>query len=206
MEKTRQLKTLIDCAMKRAKCDLVVRNARIFNVFTGEIEQGEIAVKEGVIVGIGTGYAGEREYDGAGMIFLPGLLDAHIHVESSMLTPEEFARLAVAHGTSGIIADPHELVNVCGVEGAEYLKKAFDRLQCGGVCPLDVFMQLPSCVPATPFETSGASLDARATREEIVRSRRRKRRGRSRTDTRPPSRATRSTRICSAGSPPITRA
>ena len=169
MEKTRQLKTLIDCAMKRAKCDLVIRNARIFNVFTGEIEQGEIAVKEGVIVGIGTGYAGEREYDGAGMIFLPGLLDAHIHVESSMLTPEEFARLAVAHGTSGIIADPHELVNVCGVEGAEYLKKAFDRLQCGGVCPLDVFMQLPSCVPATPFETSGASLDARATREEIVR-------------------------------------
>ena len=78
MEKMRQLKTLIDCAMKRAKCDLVVRNARIFNVFTGEIEQGEIAVKEGVIIGIGTGYAGEREYDGAGMIFLPEIGRAHV--------------------------------------------------------------------------------------------------------------------------------
>ena len=163
------MKELIDCAMKRAPCDLVVRNAEIFNVFTGETESGDIAVKDGVIVGIGKGYAGAREYDGAGMVWLPGLIDSHIHVESSMLAPEEFARLAVAHGTSGIVADSHELVNVCGVEGAEYLVRAFSALNAGGVRPLDLYLQLPSCVPATPFETSGARLGARETREELAR-------------------------------------
>ena len=155
--------------MRREECDLAIKNARIFNVFTGETEAGEIAVKDGVIVGIGQGYRAARTYDGAGMIFLPGLLDAHIHVESSMLSPEEFARLAVARGTTGIVADPHELDNVCGIEGAEYLAEAFSRLRCEGGSPLDVYMQLPSCVPATPFETSGASLDGRATREELGR-------------------------------------
>ena len=106
------MKQLIDCAMKREPCDLVIKNARILNVFTGETEEGEIAVRDGIIVGIGEGYSAREVYDGAGMIFLPGLIDAHIHVESTMLTPEEFARLAVPHGTSGIDADPHELVNV----------------------------------------------------------------------------------------------
>ena len=163
------MKELIDCAMKRAACDLVVRGARIFNVFTGETETGDIAVKNGKIVGIGRDYKAAREYDGSGMVWLPAFYDAHIHVESSMLTPEEFARLACAHGTAGIIADPHELVNVCGVEGAEYLYKAFSRLDADGVRPLDVFMQLPSCVPATPFETSGALLGARETEEELAR-------------------------------------
>ena len=169
MENIQHKKELIDCAMKRSACDLVIQNARVFNVFTGALEDGEIAVKNGVIVGIGIGYRAERVCDGAGAIFLPGFLDAHIHVESTMLTPEEFARTVSPHGTVGIVADPHELVNVCGVEGAEYLKKAFDRIGIGGVKPVDVFMQLPSCVPATPFETSGASLDARATWEELAR-------------------------------------
>ena len=100
------------------------------------------------------------------MTFLPGLIDAHIHVESTMLTPEEFARLTVSHGTSGIVADPHELVNVCGIAGAEYLMEAFARLSPS---PLDVYTQLPSCVPATPFETSGASLDAAETRLQLAR-------------------------------------
>ena len=152
--------------MKREPCDLVIKNARILNVFTGETEQGEIAVRDGIIVGIGEGYSAREVYDGAGMIFLPGLIDAHIHVESTMLTPEEFARLTVPHGTSGIVADPHELVNVCGIAGAEYLMEAFARLSPS---PLDVYMQLPSCVPATPFETSGASLDAAETRLQLAR-------------------------------------
>ena len=152
--------------MKREPCDLVIKNARILNVFTGETEQGEIAVRDGIIVGIGEGYSAREVYDGAGMIFLPGLIDAHIHVESTMLTPEEFARLAVPHGTSGIVADPHELVNVCGIAGAEYLMEAFARLSPS---PLDVYTQLPSCVPATPFETSGASLDAAETRLQLAR-------------------------------------
>ena len=160
------MKQLIDCAMKREPCDLVIKNARILNVFTGETEQGEIAVRDGIIVGIGEGYSAREVYDGAGMIFLPGLIDAHIHVESTMLTPEEFARLAVPHGTSGIVADPHELVNVCGIAGAEYLMEAFARLSPS---PLDVYTQLPSCVPATPFETSGASLDAAETRLQLAR-------------------------------------
>ena len=160
------MKQLIDCAMKREPCDLVIQNARILNVFTGETEEGEIAVRDGIIVGIGEGYSAREVYDGAGMIFLPGLIDAHIHVESTMLTPEEFARLTVSHGTSGIVADPHELVNVCGIAGAEYLMEAFARLSPS---PLDVYTQLPSCVPATPFETSGASLDAAETRLQLAR-------------------------------------
>lgn len=161
------MKSLIDCAMKRAECDLVIRNARILNVFTGETEEGEIGVKDGVIVGIGKGYKALQSYDAAGKILLPGFVDSHIHVESTMLTPEEFARLVVPHGTSAIVADPHELVNVCGVEGAEYVAEAFSRIRMGETSPLDVFLQLPSCVPATPFETSGACLNAAATEEEL---------------------------------------
>ena len=160
------MKDFIDCAMKREPCDLVIRNARILNVFTGETEEGEIAVKDGIIVGIGSGYVARKAYDGAGMVFLPGLIDAHIHVESTMLTPEAFASLTVPHGTSGIVADPHELVNVCGIAGAEYLVAAFARL---APSPLDVYVQLPSCVPATPFETSGATLDSAETRLQLAR-------------------------------------
>ena len=165
--KTEIMKDLIDCAMKRAECDLVIRNARIFNVFTGETEEGEIGVKDGVIVGIGKGYKAAQSYDVQGKVLLPGFIDSHIHVESTMLTPEEFARLVVPHGTSAIVADPHELVNVCGVEGAEYVSEAFSRIRMGEISPLDVYLQLPSCVPATPFETSGSRLDATATEEEL---------------------------------------
>lgn len=153
--------------MKREACDLVIRGGSVFNVFTGETERADVAVADGVIVGIGRGYAAKAEYDAAGKVLLPGFTDAHMHVESTMLTPEEFARLAVPHGTCAIVADPHELVNVCGVQGAEYLAEAFSRLRAGDIQPLDVLLQLPSCVPATPFETSGARLDARATLQEL---------------------------------------
>lgn len=163
------MKQLIDCAMKREQCDLVIKGARILNVFTGDVEEAEIAVKGGAIAALGKGYEGKEVYDGSGLIVLPGLMDAHIHVESSLLSPEAFARLAVAHGTTGIVADPHELVNVCGIAGAEYVKEAFSRIRKEGVEPLDVFLQLPSCVPATPFETTGAVLNGTETAHEIKR-------------------------------------
>ena len=163
------MKQLIDCAMKREQCDLVIKGARILNVFTGDVEEAEIAVKGGRIAALGKGYEGKEVYDGSGLFVLPGLMDAHIHVESSLLSPEAFARLAVAHGTTGIVADPHELVNVCGIAGAEYVKEAFSRIRKEGIAPLDVFLQLPSCVPATPFETSGAVLNGTETAHEIER-------------------------------------
>ena len=163
------MKQLIDCAMKREQCDLVIKGARILNVFTGDVEEAEIAVKGGRIAALGKGYEGKEVYDGSGLFVLPGLMDAHIHVESSLLSPEAFARLAVAHGTTGIVADPHELVNVCGIAGAEYVKEAFSRIRKEGIAPLDVFLQLPSCVPATPFETSGAVLNGTETAHEIKR-------------------------------------
>ena len=163
------MKKLIESALRHRKADLVIKNVRIFNVFTGELEEGEIAVAEGRVVGTGKGFAAEKVYNGAGKIALPGLMDAHIHVESSMLSPEAFAALAVAHGTTAIVADPHEIVNVCGIAGAEYLKEAFSRLTVEGIRPLDVYMQLPSCVPATPFETSGAVIDGKETEYELSR-------------------------------------
>ncbi len=163
------MKELIDCAMRRKRSDLVIRNVRIFNVFSGEMEEGEVAIKCGTIVGIGKGYEGEEAFDGGGKVLLPGLIDSHIHVESSMLAPETWVGLCSPHGTTAIIADPHEIVNVCGVEGAEYIKEAVSRIKKDGVSPIDVLLELPSCVPATPFETSGASLDGRETERELAR-------------------------------------
>ena len=149
------MKHCIDCAMGREKCDLAVKNVKVFNVFTGEIQTGTVGIASGRIVGIGD-YEGKREYYGGGNYLLPSFFDAHIHVESSLLSPEAFASLAVRHGTGTIVADPHEIVNVCGIAGATYIKEALGRLSVDGVRPLDVLLQLPSCVPATPFETSGA--------------------------------------------------
>ncbi len=161
---------LIDCAMKRTPCDLVLKNARVFNVFTGEYEVGDLGVAQGKIVGISSSFEGKEEYDCAGLTALPGFIDGHIHIESSMLSPEAFAALAVARGTTGVVADPHELANVCGIQGAEYLSTALSRLKTeNGNSSLDLYLQLPSCVPATPFETSGAKIGGRETAEEIAR-------------------------------------
>lgn len=150
--------------MKRKPCDLVIANATVFNVFTGTLKRGDIAVKDGKIVGIGSGYEAKTVIDAEGLIALPGLIDGHIHVESTMLSPEEFTRCALVRGTTGIVADPHEITNVCGVKGAEYMSEAFRRIGL-----IDVYLQLPSCVPATGFETSGAVLDGERTANEIGR-------------------------------------
>lgn len=136
-------------------CDLVIENARVVNVFTNEIESQSVGVFDGMIVGLGSYRARER-FDADGALLVPGLIDAHIHIESTMLTPPEFARAVVPRGTTAVIADPHEIANVYGVAGIRWMLEASREL------PLDVFIMLPSCVPATPWESAGASLDAEA--------------------------------------------
>ena len=151
-----EMKRLADAAAGRIKCDVVIKNARYLDVFNAELRAGDIAVCGGKIVGIGN-YSGMEEYDFCGKVVVPGLIDSHMHIESTQLCPEEFASLAVPRGTTVVIADPHEIVNVCGLAGADYIRRAAART------PLEVKLMLPSCVPATPFETSGAVIDADAT-------------------------------------------
>ncbi len=148
-----QLKALIDAARGITESDLVLKNGNILNVFTGEIEQGDVAVKDGVIVGIGS-YSGKEEIDVSDKYICPGLIDGHIHIESSMLSPTEFAKAVIPHGTTAVVADPHEIANVAGVEGIEYMIESVKDL------PIDIFYMLPSCVPATPMDESGAILKA----------------------------------------------
>lgn len=154
------LEQYIDAAVGRKKAETVLKNGRFVNVFTGEICEGDIAVEGGKIVGFGK-YEGETEYDIAGKIVVPGLIDAHVHIESSQLSPEEFARLVLPRGTTTAIADPHEITNVCGIAGAKYIADASENT------PLEVKVMLPSCVPATAFETSGATLTGADTEKYI---------------------------------------
>lgn len=145
------LKDRIKAGLGAKLADVVLKNGSYVNVFTGKVCKGDIAVTENRIVGIGE-YSGKKEIDITGKTVVPGYIDGHVHIESSQLSPEEFARLIVPRGTTTIIADPHEITNVCGLDGVDYIVKASQNV------PLDVMVQLPSCVPATPFETSGAVL------------------------------------------------
>ena len=146
---------LVDVAAGRKKADLVLKNATYVNVFSNELCQGDIAVAKGQIVGMGN-YEGEREIDVSGKIVCPGFVDAHIHLESSLVSPKEFARAVLPHGTTTVITDPHEIANVMGTDGIDYMLQATEGL------PIDVRFMLPSCVPATPLDESGANLDYRA--------------------------------------------
>ncbi|HNZ62954.1 MAG TPA: adenine deaminase [Bacillota bacterium] len=148
-----QLKHLIDVAAGRVPADLVIRNCRIVDVGAGVIRDGDIAVADGLIAGTGS-YEGEKEIDAGGLYALPGLIDSHIHIESAFVTPEEVSRLLVPYGTSTIIADPHEIVNVAGLDGLAYM------LDTAAEAALHIEFMLPSCVPATPFEHAGAVIDA----------------------------------------------
>ena len=148
-----QIKEMILAARGDLAPDLVLKNARIVNVFTKEIESGDVAIKDGYIVGIGE-FDGEDEIDIGGRIICPGLIDGHIHIESSMISPSEFAGAVAPHGTTVVIADPHEIANVAGEEGIRYMLEASAGL------PVDIFFMLPSCVPATPLDESGAELSA----------------------------------------------
>ncbi|MEG1409110.1 MAG: adenine deaminase [Terrisporobacter sp.] len=145
---------LIDRAMKSKNPNLVFKNANIVNVFTHEIIIGDVAVHNGIIVGIGN-YIGKTNIDLSGKYIAPGLIDSHVHIESSMLSPGEFAKAIVPRGTTTIISDPHEIANVCGLDGIEYILEATEKL------PLNTYVMLPSCVPATNFENSGAVLKAK---------------------------------------------
>lgn len=161
----RELKKRIDVAAGRTPADLAVRNAKIVDVFNCRIIEGDVAVADGMIAGIGGPYHGKQEIDAEGKYLSPGLIDSHIHIESSYVTPEEMGRMAVPHGMTTIIADPHEIVNVAGIDGLDYMMKAAQQTA------LDIFFMLPSCVPATPFETSGAVLDAEDMIEPLKRDR-----------------------------------
>ena len=145
---------IIDVAAGREKADLVLKNATYVNVFSGELDTRDIAVAEGLIVGLGR-YAGTQEVDMTGKIVCPGFLDAHIHLESSLVSPAEFARAVLPHGTTTVITDPHEITNVMGTDGIDYMLCATEGL------PVDVQFMIPSCVPASPLDESGANLDYR---------------------------------------------
>ena len=144
---------LIDVATGREHADFVIKNAKIFNVFTGLFTEGDLAVDHGWIAGIGS-YKGRKTHDAKGAWLTPGLFDGHVHIESGMVSPQEFARCLVAKGTTTIIADPHEIANVAGTDGLQYI------LDVTADLPLNVFIMLPSCVPASPLEWGGARLTA----------------------------------------------
>lgn len=145
---------IIAVAAGREKADLVLKNAKYLNVFSNEFLCGDIAVANGLIAGVGK-YDGKTEIDVSGKLVLPGFIDAHIHLESSMVTPAEFAKAVVAHGTTTVITDPHEITNVMGIDGVEYMIQASQNL------PIDIHFMMPSCVPATEIDESGAELDCK---------------------------------------------
>jgi adenine deaminase len=144
---------LINAARGLVPADVVCKNAQIFNPFTCSFETGTLAITDGIVLGIGD-YTGKTEYDFTGLYIIPGLIDAHVHIESSLLTPREYARLVALHGTTTVVADPHEIANVAGTAGLEFMLA--DREGAAA----DIRYLLPSCVPATPTETGGAILDA----------------------------------------------
>lgn len=148
-----ELRDLIIKAKGSKKLQLVLKNANIINVFSGEIIKGDLGIDENKIVGIGE-YQGETEIDLEGKYLSPGFIDSHVHIESSMSSPSQFARVIVPRGVTSIIADPHEIANVKGIEGIRYIIKDSENI------PLDVYIMLPSCVPSTSFENSGAILEA----------------------------------------------
>ncbi len=147
------LKKHILVAGKKQLADVVIKNARIVNVFTNEITEGDVAISDGMILGIGT-YEGKKTYDAKNKFLVPGLIDGHVHIESSLLSPKEFAKISLLHGVTSVITDPHEIGNVAGSNGLDFM------IDDAGSVPMNIFIMLPSCVPVTPFETNGATLDA----------------------------------------------
>ncbi|MFW9769602.1 MAG: adenine deaminase, partial [Candidatus Thorarchaeota archaeon] len=146
------LEQMIDVASGRTRADLVLKNANVVNVFTGDVSKSDIAIHREYIAGIGN-YVGNETIDLKGKYVTPSFIDGHVHVESSMVMPIQYARAVVPHGTGAVVADPHEIANVLGTEGILYMSKSMR----GG--PLEFYMMLPSCVPSTDLETNGVALD-----------------------------------------------
>ncbi|MBI4956976.1 MAG: adenine deaminase [Myxococcales bacterium] len=147
-----KIRDLIPVALGDVPPDVLVRNGRILDVFSGELETADIAICGKRIAGIGAYGDAERTIDAAGSIVLPGFIDAHVHIESSLLVPRQFARAVLRRGTTTVIADPHEIANVLGTAGIDYMIRATEGV------PLEVYFALPSAVPATRLETAGAYL------------------------------------------------
>ncbi|HEC68248.1 MAG TPA: adenine deaminase, partial [Candidatus Desulfofervidus auxilii] len=145
---------LIGVAKGEIPADLLIKNTQVVNVFSGKIFTADVAITEKYIAGIGDYQTGKQIIDAKNLYLIPGLMDAHIHLESTLLTPSAFARAVIPHGTTSIFIDPHEIANVLGIKGINYMLKATENL------PLNVFILVPSCVPATNLETSGASITA----------------------------------------------
>lgn len=148
------MKTGISVALKRVKADLVIKNANIFHLTTGKMELADIAIVDGLIAGIGHGYPADAEFDAQGRTAVPGFIDAHAHIESSMVTPRQFEQCVLPHGVTTVACDPHELANVVGEAAFEYFFSAAEGMD------LDMQVRLSSCVPATPLETAGAAITA----------------------------------------------
>lgn len=151
MDKNR-LKQRIEVAAGKAEADLVIKNGKIVDVFTGETYEGDVAITDGAFVGVGA-YTGKKEFDASGRYICPAFIDGHVHIESSMVSPKEFAKVELLCGVTTIVADPHEIANVLGVKGIQLLLDTSDNL------PFDFYFMLPSCVPATSFELAGATLE-----------------------------------------------
>ncbi len=147
------LRKRIRAARKEIPSDLVLKNANVVNVFSCGIQKKDVAIYDGVIVGVGSDYYGENEIDLKGKFLAPGFIDGHLHIESSMLTPSNLAEALLMHGTTTVIADPHEIANVMGLDGIYFMLKDSESI------PFDLFFTAPSCVPSTSLETSGASLN-----------------------------------------------
>ena len=148
------LEEIIETAKGEKEADLVIKNAQIVNVLTEEIYKTEVAIKDGIIAGIGNGYHGKKEINAEGKYLSPSFIDGHVHIESSMLMPSEYARMVLPTGTTTVVADPHEISNVIGLHGISFMREASKNL------PLDIYMTLPSCVPASTYETSGFELNS----------------------------------------------
>ena len=149
-----EIEKIIKAAKGEEIADIVIKNANIINVLSGDIHRGDVAVVNGKIIGIGNDYKGKEEIDINGSYLSPSFLDGHVHLESAMISPYEYAKAVIPSGTTTVIADPHEISNVLGLQGISFMREATRTL------PLDVYMMLPSCVPATDMETSGSKLSA----------------------------------------------
>jgi adenine deaminase len=148
------LRKRILAARREIPANLVLKEGRVVNVFSGEVQEQDVAIYDGVIVGLGPSYQGSEEVSLKGKWIIPGLIDAHLHIESSMLLPSRLAAALLPHGTTTIVADPHEIGNVMGIEGIKFM------LEESASAPLDIFFMAPSCIPATYLETAGARLGA----------------------------------------------
>jgi adenine deaminase len=147
-----QMRRRIALAKGQDKVDFLIRNAKIINVFSGEIYNSDVAISDGIFVGFGDKYDSKKSYDALGRFMCPGLIEGHIHVESTLLSVREFCNVVALHGTSAVICDPHEIANVLGLRGIDYM------IQSSRDLPVKIYLMMPSCVPATPMETSGAKI------------------------------------------------